>query len=150
MVWFRWNGETTRRKSLGLEQRSTLSLCTWKKCFSRISARSSLTRWREVMAARKATFQERNRRWQQWRGSKGVSMSLVRTILRFHDGAGRVRGGIILLRPSMNALITGILKREICSYSVGKQPHRLDGAEQKWKPVHKFVDATATSQCLVL
>lgn len=53
-----------------------------------------MIRLRKVIATRKATFQERNCRGQEYSGSKGGPISLIRTILRFQTGAGGTLGGM--------------------------------------------------------
>lgn len=73
-----------------------------------------MTCLREVMATKKATFQDRNYRGQLCNGSNGGPIRLVSTMLRFQAGAGGTLGGITLLRPSMNALMTGILNSDKC------------------------------------
>lgn len=68
-----------------------------------INAWSSPTLLSEVIVMRKATFHDRNCNWHLSIGSNGGPISLVRTMFKFHTGAGGNLGGITLFNPSIKA-----------------------------------------------
>lgn len=101
-------------RNLGFVLSTTLSLWSWKKGSSKVSAWSSLTHLTKVIAIKKDIFQDKYWSWQECSGLNGGPMNLISTMLRFHASAGGSVGGITLLSHSMNALMTGILNKDIC------------------------------------